>query len=154
MTLSAVLLAGGESLRMGEDKATIVIAQRPIWQRQVEVLRNLRPERIFISVRRMPSWSAPETELLLDKAPSRGPLSGLSRALTEMESTHLIALAVDMPFMTTTELLAQCEHASEGVGVVPIFQSRAEPLAAVYPKEASQEFAAALAGPHFSLQSV
>ena len=154
MTFSAVLLAGGESLRMGEDKATIFFGGRPLWQRQVEILRNLSPERIFISVRRKPSWLAAETELLLDEPPSRGPLGGLARGLTEMESSHLIALAVDMPFMLTAELRILCQLATQGVGVVSIYQNCVEPLAAVYPKEAALEFTAALDGPDFSLQNL
>ena len=150
MRFSAVLLAGGESRRMGQDKATIVFSGRPLWQRQVELLRNLNPETIFISARTKPSWLAKGTELLLDEPPSRGPLSGIAKALTEMESTHLIALAVDMPFMTSAEMQLLSQLVAAGGGVVPVFQNCAEPLAAVYPKEATPEFVAALVGPDFS----
>ena len=52
MTLSAVLLAGGESRRMGRDKATIVFRGQPLWQRQIALLRDLQPEKIFVSVRK------------------------------------------------------------------------------------------------------
>jgi molybdopterin-guanine dinucleotide biosynthesis protein A len=137
---------------MGRDKATVTFDGRPLWERQLLTLRNLNPERIFVSVRRKPSWLPMGTELLLDEIPSRGPLSGLAKALAEMESTHLIALAVDMPFMTTAEMRTICKLATGGRGVVPMFENCAEPLAAVYPREATTDFAAALIGPDFSLQ--
>jgi molybdopterin-guanine dinucleotide biosynthesis protein A len=152
MTLSAVLLAGGESRRMGADKATIIFRGAPLWERPHGILRDLHPERIFVSARVDPSWRPLETELLLDEPPSRGPLSGLTRALAAMRTTHLIALAVDMPFMTSGQLHVLLELAAEGRGVVPVIGERTEPLAAIYPAEAAMDFATALAGTDFSLQ--
>ena len=154
MTLSAVLLAGGESRRMGADKATIVFRGAPLWEWQLGILRGLQPEKIFVSVRVDPSWRPAETELLLDEAPSRGPLSGLTRALARMETSHLIALAVDMPFMTTEQMGLLLNLAAPGCGVVPVIGECAEPLAAIYPREAASDFATALAGKDFSLQGL
>jgi molybdopterin-guanine dinucleotide biosynthesis protein A len=153
-TLTAVLLAGGESRRMGWDKATIAFRGQPLWQRQLELLRSLRPERIFVSVQKEPSWLPRETTLLLDEPPSRGPLSGLTRALERMQTSHLVALAVDMPFMTSDQMRFFCGLAIVGRGLVPMVNDRAEPLAAIYPREAATDFAAALAGSDFSLQTL
>ena len=152
MTFNAVLLAGGESRRMGSDKATIVFEGSPLWQRQTELLRSLRPERIFVSARQKPSWLPLETELLLDEPVSRGPLSGLTRALERMQTSHLIVLAVDMPFMTGEQMQALWSLATIGCGVLPMVGKRAEPLAAIYPREASGDFLAALASDDFSMQ--
>jgi molybdopterin-guanine dinucleotide biosynthesis protein A len=154
MTLSAVLLAGGESRRMGRDKAAIEFEGRPLWERQVEIVRALRPESIFVSARTRPSWLPDEVELLLDDPPSRGPLSGLAKALAVISTTHLIALAVDMPYMTSAQLGLLCGLVAEGQGIVPVVAGRIEPLAAIYPAEAAGDFAAAVAGTDFSLQRV
>jgi molybdopterin-guanine dinucleotide biosynthesis protein A len=154
MTLSAVLLAGGDSLRMGRDKATIVVRGKPLWQRQIGLLRDLRPEKIFVSVRKEPSWLPIEAELLLDEPPFRGPLGGLTRALEQMQTSHLLALAVDMPFMTSEPMRAIWDLATIGCGVLPMIVDRAEPLAAIYPREAGGDLRKALAGTNFSLQGV
>jgi len=154
MTITAVLLAGGESRRMGRDKATIEFDGRPLWKRQLEILRALGPKEICVSARTNPSWLPKDAELLLDDPPSRGPLSGLTKALAAMRTTHLIALAVDMPFMTSEQLAILRELAAESRGVVPVIGERAEPLAAIYPAEAAVDFANALAGTDFSLQPV
>jgi molybdopterin-guanine dinucleotide biosynthesis protein A len=153
-TLSAVLLAGGESRRMGRDKATIAWDGEPLWQRQLRILRALEPEQLFVSARTAPPWLPPEVELLIDDPPSRGPLSGLTKALAQMRTTHLVAFAVDMPFMTEDELGSLCGMAIQGRGVVPAIGQRAEPLAAIYPAEAAVDFQAALVGGDFSLQLV
>ncbi|MEY2520562.1 MAG: molybdenum cofactor guanylyltransferase [Verrucomicrobiota bacterium] len=152
MTFSAVLLAGGESRRMGRDKAGIVFHDEPLWRRQLRVLRDLGPEKVFVSARTESSWLSDDTELLLDEPPSRGPLSGLTKALIQMQTSHLLVLAVDMPFVTREQLRLLCGLVTEGSGVVPMIGERMEPLAAIYPREAAPEFIAALAGTDFSLQ--
>jgi molybdopterin-guanine dinucleotide biosynthesis protein A len=154
ITLSAVLLAGGESRRMGRDKAAVVFRDEPLWRRQLRILRDLGPEKVFVSARTESSWLPADTELLLDDLPSRGPLSGLTKAIVQMQTSHLVVLAVDMPFVPREQLRFLCTMASEGRGVVPVIGERAEPLAAVYPAEAALDFAAAMASPDFSLQRI
>src|ERR1700730_2192530 len=104
MNLSAVLFAGGESRRMGRDKATLEWQSRPLWEWQIEKLRALHPKNIFLSTRSDVQWRPQDVELILDSPPSRGPLSGLTAALTAIKTDHLLALAVDMPFITTEHL--------------------------------------------------
>jgi molybdopterin-guanine dinucleotide biosynthesis protein A len=154
MTLSAVLLAGGESRRMGRDKAAIEFEGQPMWKRQLAVLRGVASGTIFVSARTKPSWLPEDAVLILDDLPSRGPLSGLTKTLAAMRTTHLIALAVDMPFITSERLAILAKFASEGRGVVPVIGERTEPLAAIYPAAAELDFAVALAGTDFSLQRV
>jgi len=137
---------------MGEDKATIVFRGEPLWKRQLERLRALTPERLFVSTRTKPSWLPHDIEVLLDDPPSRGPLTGLTKALAAMQTSHLAVLAVDMPFMTTTQMQIVWGLATMGCGVLPMIGDRAEPLAAIYPWEARNDFSVALAGDDFSLQ--
>lgn len=139
---------------MGRDKAMIEFDGRPLWECQLERLRALEPRQLFVSARTKPDWLPLKVELLLDDLPSRGPLSGLTKALTAMRTTHLIVLAVDMPFMTTEQICGLSRLAMEGCGAVPMLGERAEPLAAIYPAEAAPDFADALAGADFSLQGI
>jgi molybdopterin-guanine dinucleotide biosynthesis protein A len=69
-----------------------------------------------------------------------------------MQTSHLLVLAVDMPFVTREQLRLLCGLVTEGSGVVPMIGERMEPLAAIYPREAAPDFLAALAGTDFSLQ--
>jgi molybdenum cofactor guanylyltransferase len=154
LSLSAVLLAGGESRRMGTDKATFLCRGRPLWQNQLELLRKLKPTEIFISARTDPSWRPDNVQFIADIPPSCGPLSGLAASLVKIHTAHLLALAIDMPFMTDDYLRSICDAIEPGRGVVAKIDNRAEPLVAVYPREAEIEFRTALAGADFSLQNV
>jgi molybdenum cofactor guanylyltransferase len=154
LNISAVLLAGGESRRMGKDKATIVFRGKPLWQIQIELLRKLKPKQILVSARSDLSWRPADVELVSDVSPSRGPLSGVAAALASMETDHLLALGIDMPFMTTEHLRHLCGLTTKGSGVVPLIEGKAEPLAAIYPKEARAVFREALQSDNFSLQPI
>jgi|SRR5437870_4280363 len=154
MKISAVLLAGGKSRRMGRDKSTILFHGVPLWQNQVELLRRLRLREIFVSAQTGPPWRPADVVFVNDDQPSRGPLSGIAAALSRITTTHLLVLAIDMPFMTEDYLRRLCENVGAGCGVVPVNEDCFEPLAAIYPSAARMDFIAALSGNDFSLQSL
>jgi molybdopterin-guanine dinucleotide biosynthesis protein A len=152
--IAAVLLAGGESRRMGLDKATLLFGNKPLWENQLELLRKLQSDEIFISARTDPAWRPTDTRFVADAEPSRGPLSGLAAALKQMRCSHLLALAIDMPFMSEQCLRKMCRQIEPSCGVLPMIGDRAEPLSAVYPAEVSSDFDLALKGRDFSLQTL
>jgi molybdopterin-guanine dinucleotide biosynthesis protein A len=154
MTISAVLLAGGKSLRMGEDKATILFRSMPLWKIQLELLRKLQPGELFISAQSDPPWRPADVQFVADEQPSRGPLSGIASVLSQITTEHLVALAIDMPFMNASYLRALWRRIEPGRGIVPVIDDRFEPLAAIYSREALPDFTAALSGDDFSLQSL
>jgi molybdopterin-guanine dinucleotide biosynthesis protein A len=153
VNISAVLLAGGESRRMGKDKATLLFRGKPLWQIQLELLRKLEPTEIFVSARADPVWRPADVQFVADDPPSRGPLSGLAAALTQMHSKHLLALAIDMPVMAEKYLTFLCSEIEPGRGVIPKIEDRFEPLAAIYPLEALVNLQSSLSGEDFSLQT-
>ena len=153
MTLTALLLTGGLSSRMGREKSTLEFAGGILWARQIALLTELRPQELWISSRTSPPWLPPSLEVVLDNPPSRGPLSGIVAALSRMQTTHLLALAVDLPRMTSQHLLKLLDLARPGCGVVPRNQAYLEPLAAIYPKEANGRAISALASQDVSMHS-
>src|SRR6266480_3455264 len=154
MNISAALLAGGESRRMGKDKATLLFHGKPLWQIQLELLRKLKPTEIFVSARTDPVWRPADAQFVADDLPSRGPLSGLAASLARMRTEHLLALAIDMPFMTEKYLTFLCSLIEPGRGVIAKIEDRFEPLAAIYPQEALANVRSTLSGKDFSLQTV
>ncbi len=152
-TLTAVLFAGGESRRMGTDKAMLVLKGEPLWARQIRILRALRPEKIMISARNKPSWCPSDVEVVLDEPPSRGPLSGLAAALEKIQTTHLLAFAVDLPRMTSAHLRKLWSLSQSRVGVVPQNGKFFEPLCAIYPIESIHLIKQALLNNDVSLHS-
>jgi molybdopterin-guanine dinucleotide biosynthesis protein A len=139
---------------MGTDKATFLFRGKPLWQVQLETLRRLRPAEIFLSARTDPPWRPDGVQFIADIPPSCGPLNGLAASLANIHTAHLLALAIDMPFMTENYLRSICDAIEPGRGVVAKIDNRAEPLSAIYPREAEIDFCNALAGPDFSLQNL
>lgn len=155
MKISAVLLAGGKSRRMGQDKAAILFRNAPLWQIQLDLLRKLRLQELFVSAQFDPPWRPADIEFVSDDQPSRGPLSGIAAALSRISGGgHLLALAIDMPFMTESYLRSLCERVERRRGVVPLIENWAEPLAAIYPRDAYDDVVGALDGSDFSLQAL
>jgi molybdenum cofactor guanylyltransferase len=151
MTLTAVLLAGGNSRRMGVDKATLEVEGNALWARQLGILRCLPLARICMSARRRPVWCPSDIEVVLDEPPSRGPLSGMAAAFAKSQTTHLLALAIDLPNMTTGHLEKLWSLARPRVGVIPQNEKYFEPLCAIYPIEASEPARNLLAGEDVSM---
>jgi len=152
MTLTALLLAGGRSSRMGFDKATLNIGGEPLWQRQLRVLRELSPAALWISARVRPAWCPAEVEVVLDESPLDAPLSGLAAGLRRLQTSHLLVLAIDLPRISAEHLRKLCDLARPGSGVIPLNQDYLEPLCAIYPVEAAASAQAALISDDVSLQ--
>ena len=131
------------------DKATLLFGGEPLWSIQIKLLQKLDPIELLVSARTDPPWRPQDARFVADTAPSRGPLSGLAASLAHMQGTHLLALAIDMPFMTEAHLNFVLHQTEPSRGVLPMIGSRAEPLAAIYPREALPDFEEALARQRF-----
>jgi molybdopterin-guanine dinucleotide biosynthesis protein A len=144
-TLTAVLFVGGLSRRMGADKATLRFAGEALWARQLQLLRELNADVVSVSARLRPEWCPNEIEVIADEPPSRGPLSGLSAALRKAQTTHLLALAIDLPRMNPATLRRLWSQAAPGCGVIPSRGNMLEPLCAIYPAQVAADAADTIA---------
>lgn len=147
---SAVLLAGGQSSRMGRDKATLRWEGRLLWEHQLATLGGLQPAELFVSG---PPGTFQGVTVVPDEQPRLGPLGGLVASLRHAHSPWLLVLAVDLPLISGELLqgLLRCAQECEA-GVIPKTARGFEPLAAVYPKNALADAEAALIGSRRSLQ--
>jgi molybdopterin-guanine dinucleotide biosynthesis protein A len=134
MNLSAVILAGGESRRMGRDKAWIESDGQPLIVLALDKVRQLGVSEVFISGRADVDYSALKIPVLFDAKPGCGPLGGIESALHICAAPLLLVLAVDMPHMTAGFLRTLAGCCDPLTGVVPERAGRLEPLAAIYPK--------------------
>lgn len=142
--LSAVILAGGRSSRMGRDKAWIEWAGRPLIAHALEKVRRLGVAEVFISGRPGVDYTALGCPVLLDLEPDRGPLGGIERALRECASPLLLVLAVDLPHVTPALLAGLLAACDVRTGAVPKLEDKLEPLAAIYPRRCHARARAAL----------
>jgi molybdopterin-guanine dinucleotide biosynthesis protein A len=154
-SFSAVLLAGGQSTRMGRDKALLPApgSDLLLWRRQLHTLEELNPEELFWSGPPRPELP-PELRPVADEAEKAGPLAGISACLQLLHSDLLVVLAIDLPYMNAAflkSLLTRCAFSRGAVGRHGGFF---EPLAAVYPKELRPLAVEHLAQKRFAMQDL
>ena len=152
MNFSAVILAGGKSLRMGRDKAFLEIGGQTLLARQIGLASEIGAAEIFISGRAEADYSAFGCRVLQDKFPDAGPLAGIERALDAAKSPLLLVLAVDLPEMNAEFLRRLAANASESCGAIPKLANHVEPLAAFYPKAADSLAATSLERKNFAVK--
>ena len=139
---SAVILAGGRSRRMGDDKATLQFAGQPLLQAVAQAVAPLFGE-LSVSVRApRPDLSWPQ---ICDAHVDAGPLAGLCAALGAVPTPWIFAVATDMPFVKPAliELLARRRAGFDAV--VPRVHGHPQPLAAFYSVACLTPFRALLA---------
>ena len=136
MKFSAVILAGGNSSRMGRDKAFLETGGQTLLARQIQLVRTAGAAEVFISDRPVTDYPAQGCQVLLDQFAGAGPLAGIERALVAATSPLLLVLAVDLPEMNATLIRALAANCSDQLGAVPCLGEDIEPLAAFYPKAA------------------
>ncbi len=128
MQLSAVILAGGRSVRMGRDKALLRINGETLLARTTRLAREAGAAPVYISGREGVPGALP------DRHPGHGPLEGVATALETAPPGRVLVLAVDLPALDAPFLHWLLEL---GGGVVPQLPGGLEPLAAIYPTGAA-----------------
>ena len=136
MHFSAVILAGGNSSRMGRDKAWLEVGGQTLLARQLQLARQLGAAEIFISGRADTDYSRFGCPVLRDTFAQAGPLAGVERALAAATTPMLLVLAVDLPDMNVDFLRRLAADCSPTCGAIPQLAGQVEPLAAFYPKSA------------------
>ena len=130
------VLAGGESRRMGRDKALLRVGGEPMWRRQAKVLREAGAEPVFVVRRGGQRVLDRAVRHVWDAWENAGPLAGLEAALRATSGDWVAVLAVDMPAIEAEWFRWLRGFCAPGCGAVVRHAEGTEPLAAIYPREA------------------
>jgi molybdopterin-guanine dinucleotide biosynthesis protein A len=134
--LSIVVLAGGESRRMGQNKALMPFLNQPLIERVVKRLAPYADELLVIT-NKPEQYQFLGVTLTPDIMPGRGALGGLYTALSSAHQPLAAVVACDMPFVSPRLLLGLRDELIERNwdAVVPDSQEGMEPFHAVYRRE-------------------
>jgi len=134
--VSIVIQAGGESRRMGQDKALKPFLGRPLIQRVVERFKPIADE-ILVTTNHPEAYEFLGLPLYQDLQPGRGALGGLYTALTSAAFPVVGVVACDMPFASAglMEAAGRLLIESEVDVVIPESGKGLEPLHAIYRRE-------------------
>lgn len=134
--VTAIVLAGGMSRRLGRDKLREVVGGCTLLERVLTALRPVCQE-IILSVAREPTptplpWNV---RVVPDLSPGRGVLGGIRSGLVASRTKHSLVVAADMPFLNT-DLLRYLVSLAPGYDIVlPSPDGKTEPLHAVYSRD-------------------
>ena len=131
MQVTGVILAGGQSRRMGRDKASLPFGKGLLIERVIEVAQQVTDGVILIT-------NTPEQyqhfglPMFPDVIPQAGSLGGIYTGLVSAKTPYSLCLACDMPFVKPEFLRLLCDTAAEADVVVPRNAEDFQPLCAVY----------------------
>jgi len=127
-------LAGGQSSRMGRDKALLMFEGITLLQRALRTCAQISPDVWIVGQASKYGEFGPTVE---DIHSDCGPIAGIHAALTKSGSKFNVVLAVDMPDISSALLkfLIGEAKADDAVVTVPEADTRLQPLCAVYRQE-------------------
>ena len=129
--VTGVLLAGGKSRRMGEDKRFVLVGERTLLERGCAVLCELF-EQVCVVI--APDSSEPQTKVRVvrDLVPNCGSLGGLYTGLRRAETQHIFLAACDMPFLDPDVIRYMVHFKDQADIVISRWATRLQPTHAVY----------------------
>ena len=129
LQLQAFILAGGQSRRMGTDKAQLRIQNETFVERIAANLSEVTDSVTLVN----PHQEHPRFPSVTDTYPGWGALGGLHAALAACESDWTIVVACDLPFVTAKLFNYLASLRTNYDAVVPVQpDGRPQPLAALY----------------------
>jgi molybdopterin-guanine dinucleotide biosynthesis protein A len=174
---TALILAGGDSQRMGQDKAALVLNGKTLLESVITTMQSIFPT-VIVSVRQ--PREGLNVRQVCDEQVASGPLVGLIAGLAQVETAWVFAVACDMPFVAggVVERLARyrfkppsvppcqgggavCSSPDKGrpggvevQAVVPMVGGYPQPLSAFYARSALEVMRASLAEGDKSLRGM
>ncbi len=142
---TAIVMAGGESRRMGTDKGLLPIDGRPMI---VHVVRQLRGwfDQVLLSVNDADKYAFLDLEMAVDERPGEGPLMGIASALRASRNERNFAIACDIPWVDRALVRELLARARDYDVVIPVGAGgEREPLFAVYRRGLADAMFAVLA---------
>jgi len=132
VSVSGILLAGGESRRMGGiNKALLKIGDHSIVELVSHVLQEIFSE-VLVITNSPRDFEFLELPMFRDIIPGRGSLGGLYTGLKACAGDYAFLVACDMPFLSKEAIMYILERAQGYDVVVPRISGMLEPLHALY----------------------
>ena len=136
--IAVIVLAGGQSSRMGTDKALLEIDGKSLLQRACEVAAVVTPQVYVLTAwpDRYRSTLTKKSKFLVEYNPGSGPLVALTQGLTKIAADWILLLACDLPLLDAQIIQNWASQLTalppSTLAIVPYQNSRWEPLCGFY----------------------
>ena len=132
--LTVAIVAGGQSSRMGTDKAFVQLGGRPLIAHLLERVADLGQAETILITNHPARYAHLGLPMFGDVLPGKGSLGGIYTALHVSRSPYVLALACDMPFVSP-DVLRHLIGLAEGDAfdvIVPTVADYPQGLHAIY----------------------
>lgn len=140
---SVIILCGGKSQRMGKDKGSLLLNEKPMVLHVLNTIKDIVDEIILVlrdntQVEKYKKFLKDDNiqlKIVTDKIESQGPLVGILTGLLNIKSEYAQILPCDSPFISKNFVLKMFENMeSDGFdAIVPIWDDgHIEPLHSIY----------------------
>jgi len=134
LEIGLIILAGGKSSRMGEDKAFLTLGELSLIERIIKKGQEAGIKEIIVVANTMEKYGSLDVKVVKDFYPGQGPLAGIHSGLIHSQCFTNFVVPCDMPFVTIeliNKLLVKQEDCQV---VVPMMEGKYQPLTAIYTK--------------------
>ena len=135
LDITAVVLAGGMSRRLGRNKAVELFDGETLIRRAIGRMRQVARNIMVVAndESRVAELDLPnDVAAVLDEYPGKGPLAGIYTGLNASSTEWAVFCACDMPFLSPRIYRALLSNRDRYDAVVPIVDGRPEPVHAAY----------------------
>ena len=147
---SSIILCGGQSRRMGQDKGSMIIQNKPMIKYILSTLNNEIDEAIIVlndceRIAKYKEFINPKDytyriKFVEDKIKNKGPISGILTGLENISTDYAIVFPCDNPFISKNTIQTLFNEIDENTqAIVPYHDPKnklktSEPLHSIYNK--------------------
>ena len=152
MHATGIILAGGKSSRMGEDKGLVLLNGKPMIQYVIEALKEVVSEISIISNNQsynqfgMPVYS----DIIKDKGPVGGIYTGLYHSKTELN----FCISCDVPMISSDFIFWLLNRSGNAFVTLPMYKDKVHQMIGVYSKQVLSNFQESAEKEHLKLSQV
>lgn len=138
MDITGIILAGGKSTRMGEDKGLALLNGKPMIAQIIDSLEKITPNIILItSNTEYDRFGYPRYS---DIIPEKGPVGGIYTGLHHTKTEVNICISCDTPFVSSTFLNWLISKSNESSITIPSYKGKTHQLIGIYNKSLLKSF--------------
>ena len=149
---TAIILAGGQSSRMGEDKGLMNLNGQPMIQNIIDTVKLVASNIIIIANDK--AYEQFGFQVYEDIVKEKGPLAGIVTGLTASKTELNWIISCDAPYVSKDLLLDLMNNLNEFDAVVPKKEEKIHPLIGTYKRSVLPVFKEALALNHLKIMTV
>lgn len=128
--ITAIILAGGKSSRMKEEKGLVSFSGKKLIEYVIEAAKKSTPYIIIITSN--PAYKQFGFSCIEDELKEKGPLGGILTGLIHSTTSKNLIVGCDMPFLSETLLSAITQNIGDEDALITEHRGKVEPLCSVY----------------------